>query len=299
LTEGKKIGGTEDFFQTLCPGLYLVPSPLGNLGDISQRAVNILKAATLIAAEDTRRSIKLLNHFQISVPLLSYREENHTRAWPKIRDTLKEDGIVVLLSDAGAPLISDPGALLVREARAEGYSIFPIPGPSAVVTALLASGFTLSGFTFAGFPPSKSNKRLAYFGSLKDLPHPVVFFVAPHHLTQTLEDLYSVFGERKVLLAREMTKIHEEYLLSDLSFLIKDATLNPRKGEITLVVEGIRKEGSVKEDALDPEGEFFKNRDLILSDLRPSKILAEEWAARLGAPKRLLYRLIVELRDKE
>ncbi|MDR2339857.1 MAG: 16S rRNA (cytidine(1402)-2'-O)-methyltransferase [Deltaproteobacteria bacterium] len=318
MPSGKERSGLE-------PGLYLVPTPLGNLGDLSPRVDSVLRASDLIAAEDTRRSLRLLSHLGISAPMLSYREDNHLRAWPRIRDSLSKGKVVSLLTDAGAPLVSDPGSLLVGEAAALGYRVFPIPGPSAVTTALMASGFRAGSFTFAGFPPAKPGKRRAYLESLAALPHPLVFFEAPHRLGESLASMLEAFGDRRALLAREMTKIHEEYLRDSLASILESVTVNPRKGESTIVVEGLKPKGGAaasdgnwgdgmgdpEEDGLasqgaaqgaaqgdpDPLGALRAAKDEILADPRPAAQLAKDWAARLGIPRKLAYSVIAGLRD--
>jgi 16S rRNA (cytidine1402-2'-O)-methyltransferase len=289
--------------QEIKSGLYLVSTPLGNLGDISLRAKEVIKLASLVAAEDTRRSLKLLNFLDLKRPLISYREETHQKSWQKIHEVLKQDGIVALLTDAGSPAISDPGAALVREARSHGFSVFPIPGPSAVISALTASGFSLTGFTFAGFPPPKAGKRRSFLLGLKEIKHPIVFFEAPHRLEETLEDILSVFGQRKAFLAREMTKIHEEYLFLDLAGLLEDVRNNPRKGEITLVVEGSGSgTESLTEEPISIEELELKLRQdekLIKDDPRPTTIVAKDWALSLSASRHDVYRIITKIRQED
>jgi 16S rRNA (cytidine1402-2'-O)-methyltransferase len=236
----------------LAPGLYILPTPLGNLEDLSLRQMRVLKGVSLVAAEDTRRAVKILNRLSLKVPLISYREENHKSASERILKVLGEGGAVALVSDAGTPLVSDPGAELVREAREKAYPIYPLPGPSAVTTALSASGMRGDSFVFGGFLPSKESKRRAYAESLKELPQPLVFFESPNRLIASLRDLSLILGPRECLLAREMTKIHEEYTLLPLPALLEDVIKHPRKGEITLVIEGKgkREKGGAKDASL-------------------------------------------------
>lgn len=274
-------------------GLYLAPSPLGNLGDLSRRVAETLEAADLVAAEDTRRSLKLLNHLGLNRPLISYRQQNHQRAWPQIAAVLAEGGRVVLLTDAGAPGVSDPGAELVRAARAEGFSIIPLPGPSAVVTALMASGFSADRFTFAGFIPARPKERRDFLAGLSGHQWTLVFFEAPHRLAESLADLAAAFGPRPALLAREMTKIHEEYLSADLAALAADVAARPRKGEITLVVEGFRDDGAKAPLDLD------RLEALARSDPRPTKVLAAELAAETGRGRSEIYQLLLAARRQE
>ncbi len=272
-------------------GLYLVASPLGHLGDLTARAVEVLRAADLVVAEDTRRTVKLLNHLEIHRPLLSYRQQNHQRAWPKIADALAQGGRVALLTDAGAPGVSDPGAELVRAAREAGFNIVPLPGPSAVVTALMACGFSADRFTFAGFIPARARERREFLAGLARHPWTLVFFEAPHRLAESLADLAEILGSRPALLAREMTKLHEEYLAADLPALAAEAAARPRKGEMTLVVAGWTGDDR-------PAGELDPARlaELARTDPRPTRVLAAELAAETGRGRSEIYQLLVAAR---
>lgn len=271
-------------------GLYLTPSPLGNLADITLRALEVLKAADLVVAEDTRRSLKLLTHFGLRKPLLSYREQNHNRAWPKIAETLASGGRVALLTDAGAPAVSDPGAELARAAKEAGFKVIPLPGPSAVICALMAAGFSADHFVFAGFIPAKAKERRDFLSGLASLQWTLVFFESPHRLAESLAAMAEVFGPRPALLAREMTKIHEEYFSADLQSLAEDVAARPRKGEMTIVVEG-RRGGEAK-----PELDLARLREMALSDPRPTKTLAEELAGESGRSRGEIYQLLLAAR---
>ena len=275
------------------PGLYLVPSPLGNLGDLTLRVIETLKEADLVVAEDTRRTLKLLNHLNIRRPLFSYREQNHQRAWPKIAEVLRNNGRVALVTDAGSPAVSDPGAELAREARAAGFRIIPLPGPSAVITALTASGFGADRFTFAGFIPARPKERRDFLSGLTRHPWTLVFFETPHRLAESLADLAEAFGPRPALLAREMTKLHEEYLAADLQSLAADVAAHPRKGEITLVVAGWT--GSDEKPPLDLD----RLRDLARNDPRPTKVLAAELAKESGRGRGEIYQLLLAARRRD
>jgi 16S rRNA (cytidine1402-2'-O)-methyltransferase len=279
----------------LPPGLYLLPGPLGNLGDLSRRAAEILAGADLVAAEDTRRTLKLLSHLGLKKRLASYREQNHERDWPKIRDTLRRGGRVVMTSDAGAPVISDPGARLVASARAAGFDVIPVPGPSAVITALMASGLMASSFTFAGFLPPKSSRRRARLEELKSLNHPLVFFESPVRLAESLADMAAVLGPRPALLAREMTKLHEELLAADLNTLSEDVKLNPRRGEMTVVVGPPVKRG---ESPQAPEADPKSLAEAIAGDPRPTRVLAAELGKTLGKPRKEMYDLVLSIRGR-
>lgn len=271
-------------------GLYLVPSPLGHLGDLSFRAGETLRAADLVAAEDTRRSLKLLNHLGLKRPLVSYREQNHSRIWPRIAAILSDGGRVALLTDAGAPGISDPGAALVRAVRAAGFTVIPLPGPSAVITALTASGFSADRFTFGGFLPARPKERREFLADLARHPWTLVFFEAPHRLPEALADLAAAFGPRPALLAREMTKLHEEYLAADLQTLAAEIAARPRKGEMTIVVEGLG--GGQEKKPLD----LARISEMALTDPRPTKLLAAFLAAETGRGRGEIYQLLLAAR---
>jgi len=277
--------------EKLGPGLYLVPSPLGHLGDISLRQITVLKAVDLVAAEDTRRTIKLLNYLEIRKPLVSYREQNHFKIWPRLKKVLESGGSAALLSDAGTPLIADPGAMLVNAVRMDGYPVIPLPGPSAVITALIASGFRAARFFFGGFIPSRSSERRTYISSLKNLGEVLIFFEVPHRLISSLRDLLEILGPRQALLAREMTKIYEEYLFLPLDEMANEISLNPRKGEITLVISP--PEATLP---LEPDWDTFKEE--ILDDNRPTAEVARDWALRTGSPRKKIYDLLICWRNE-
>ena len=273
-------------------GLFLVPSPLGNLGDLTRRAAEVLASADLVCAEDTRRALKLLNHLGLRRRLTSYREHNHRRAWPRIEAVLAGGGRVALLTDAGSPTVSDPGAELARAARAAGHPVSALPGPSAVITALAASGLPADRFLFAGFPPARPAARRAFLAGLDRWPWTLVFFEAPHRLAASLADLAVVLGPRPACLAREMTKLHEEFLTADLAALAREAAERPRQGEMTIVVAGRTEADSpppLDLEALDREAR---------ADPRPTRALAAELAVRWGRSRAEIYRLVVESRRR-
>src|SRR5262245_31043593 len=211
--------------------LYVVATPIGNLEDLSFRALRILREADLIAAEDTRRTAKLLAHYEIHRPLISLREHNEVRETPRLIARLKKGESIALVSDAGTPAISDPGAKLVRSAHQEGIRIVPIPGPNAVATALSVSGFPADQFVFAGFPPRAGDARQAWFEALRDEERTTVFFEAPHRIERTLEELWTNSVERPILVARELTKANEDLVVSP----IRDDAIKP-VGEFVVVV---------------------------------------------------------------
>lgn len=276
----------------LAPGLYLVATPLGNLGDLTFRAAETLAGAALVAAEDTRRARKLLAGLGLRTPLISYRQHNHRQAWPKIAEALRRNLAVALVTDAGSPAISDPGAYLAAQARAEGFSIFPLPGPSAVVLALTASGLPADQFLFAGFPPAKASARRKFLAGLKTVPYTMVFFEAPHRLAASLADMAEVFGPRPAVMARELTKMHEEITGGSLAALAAEVEARPRRGEITLVVGGAPAEAETRLEAGDIE-------EQARLDPRPAKVLAAELAPRSRLSRSEVYRLITAARRFE
>ena len=217
--------------------LLVVATPIGNLGDLSPRAREAFERADLVACEDTRRTGALLAHLGIRRPLLSLHEHNERARLPRLLAALEAGQVVAVASDAGTPLLSDPGFLLAREAAARGVPIEPIPGPSAVLAALVASGLPPYPFTFAGFPPPKPGKRRTFYRALAALPHTLVIFESPHRLLASLRDALAELGDRPAAVARELTKLHEEVLRGRLSECLAKLEARPAlKGEFVLVV---------------------------------------------------------------
>ena len=214
--------------------LYLVATPIGNLEDVTLRALRILKEAILIAAEDTRRTGKLLRHYSIATPTTSFHQHNEIKKGDHLLARLRQGDSVALVTDAGTPLLSDPGSQLVQDALAEGVSVQAIPGPSAILTALVMAGFSDKSFTFTGFPPSRSNARLTWLTDLAKETRPLVVFEAPHRIKATLRDMLVVMGDRRVSICREMTKIHEELVTGSISDVAKRLTRD--RGEFTIIV---------------------------------------------------------------
>ena len=215
--------------------LYVVATPIGNLEDITLRAINVLKSVDLIAAEDTRHTLKLLNHLEISKPLISYHRHNEEIKTKELINKLLEGKNIALVSDAGTPVISDPGGEIVKEAIKEEIKIIPIPGPCALITALIASGMDAKEFTFIGFLPQNKKNRKEKLEQIKNAENTLILYEAPHKLLQTLEELKSIIDKRKVVLARELTKIHEEFKMGTIEELQKDI-INP-KGEYVIIIE--------------------------------------------------------------
>ncbi len=221
------------------PGvLYVIGTPLGNLTDLSSRAGNTLERVDLIAAEDTRRTQRLLRHLEIRVKMISCHKFNEEQRTQVILQTLASGSNVALVSDAGTPGLSDPGAKLVKRVRDRGFQVIPVPGPSAITTALSVSGMPADSFFFVGFLPNRDSARKRSLEALRELPHTLVFFEAPHRLIDSLKAMQEVLGNRKIFMARELTKIHETTVYSTISGLIDTIGQGPIKGEITLIVEG-------------------------------------------------------------
>jgi 16S rRNA (cytidine1402-2'-O)-methyltransferase len=231
----------------LAPGLYLVATPIGNLGDITLRALDVLKRVDRIACEDTRQTQKLLNHFQIATPTVSCHEHNERQRATELLGALKSGGRIALVSDAGMPGISDPGAWLGSEAVAAGLPVIPIPGANAALTALVASGLPTGEFLFLGFLPEKAGARrsrleeLAAEAANLKAARTLIFYEAPHRILETLADLEAVWGPNlRVVIARELTKIHEEFLRSTVAKARRELAARDRiRGEITLLVEAL------------------------------------------------------------
>jgi 16S rRNA (cytidine1402-2'-O)-methyltransferase len=234
----------------LAPGLYLVATPIGNLGDITLRALEVLRGVDRIACEDTRQTQKLLNHFQISKPTVSYHEHNERERGAELVEALKAGERVALVSDAGTPAISDPGGWLVREAIAAGVPVVPIPGANAAVSALIASGLPAEEFHFVGFLPEKAGARRTFLEDLaaaaqsdrREAPRTLIFYEAPHRILETLADIEELWGGLlHAVVARELTKMHEEFVRGTVAEVRANLAARDRvRGEITLLVEAPR-----------------------------------------------------------
>ncbi|MBA6412970.1 16S rRNA (cytidine(1402)-2'-O)-methyltransferase [Parahaliea sp. F7430] len=271
--------------QSVESGLYVVATPIGNLGDISARALEVLAAVDLIAAEDTRHSAQLLQHYAIDNTVLAYHEHSDQRAAQRVMQCLAEGGAVALVSDAGTPLISDPGYRLVREAQDLGYRVIPLPGPCAAVAALSVSGLPTDRFMFEGFLPNKSGTRSNRLRELQQREETLIFYEAPHRIEDCLADLVAVFGaDREALLAREITKTFETVRRAPLGELLAfvQGDSNQQRGEIVLVVAGLRQRSS----EVDPETARLLQR--LAQDL-PGKKAAAIVAELSGLRKKLLY----------
>lgn len=218
------------------PGLYLVATPIGNMGDITYRAVEVLRVADLVACEDTRVSGKLMTRLGLDRPMMPYHEHNAEQARPRLIGRLKEGAVVALISDAGTPLVSDPGYRLVRACVAEGIAVTALPGASAVTTALQLSGLPNDRFLFAGFLPNKAHGRRQTLRELASVPATLVFFESPNRLGESLADMEAVLGNRPAAVARELTKLHEEVARGTLLELTNRFAATPPRGEIVVVI---------------------------------------------------------------
>ena len=219
--------------------LYLVPTPIGNLGDISRRMADTMAGADFLAAEDTRVTVKLLNHLGLKKPMVSYHRHNCSTAGPAIVDRLLAGESCALVTDAGTPAISDPGEDLVALCAQHDIEVEAIPGPCALICALSVSGLPTARFTFEGFLPQNKKNRRSHLDSLKGEQRTMVFYEAPHKLEDTLEDFVAVFGaERRIALCRELTKLHEEVVRTTVGQALADCATRPPRGEYVLVVEG-------------------------------------------------------------
>jgi 16S rRNA (cytidine1402-2'-O)-methyltransferase len=275
--------------------LYIVATPIGNLQDITLRAIEILKTVDLIAAEDTRHSRPLLNHFGISTRLISYREHNEAVATAGLIKTLQAGQSVALISDAGTPLISDPGYRLVKTAREAGVQVIPIPGVSAVVAALCASGMATDRFSFQGFLPAKRVGRQRHLQALLIETQTLVFYEAPHRINETLEDVASIFGaERVVTLARELTKRFEQIWHGSANEAIAHLQTGyiPTRGEFVLLIAG------TDADLASPaQYEALRIMKLLLPEMPPRR--AADIASQItGENKKALYAMAVQLRQQ-
>ena len=266
--------------------LYLVPTPIGNLSDISVRCRKTLEEADFIAAEDTRVTLKLLNHLEIKKPLVSYYEHNKAESGPKIVRRILDGETCVLVSDAGSPAISDPGEDLVRLCAEAGITVCAIPGPCAVITALSISGLPTGRFCFEGFLSINKKSRQEHLAGLKHERRTMIFYEAPHKLLATLKDLSDTFGpERRISLCRELTKLHEEVVRTTLGEAVQKYTENAPRGEFVLVVDGARE---AAEEALSIEAGAALVRAEIekgLSKKDAVKLIAKQ----TGLPRNALY----------
>ena len=271
--------------------LYIVPTPIGNLEDITFRAVRVLKEVDLIAAEDTRHTQVLLNHYDIRTSVTSYHEHNERGKARELVEQLRQGRSIALLSDAGTPMISDPGYRLVVEAIRVGVQVIPLPGPSAVTAALSAAGLPTDRFGFEGFLPAKKSERRSALEALKKDTKTLIFYEAPHRLKETLAEMAEIFGDREVAIGREISKVHEKFLRGALREILATVEQQTVRGEITLVVQGATSGAPVSE-----EGVISEIRQLAENGMRVKEI-SELVGAHHGISKREVYRLALRVKN--
>ena len=272
--------------------LYVVSTPIGNLGDLSSRAIETLRSVDIIACEDTRRTLKLCHYLDIKKPLISYYRENERHKFKILLDFLSSGKNIALVSDAGTPAISDPGSILVREARKSKIQIVAVAGPSSLTAAISIAGLSQSQFYFGGFPDSSQSKHIDSLRQLATLSCPLVFFISPHRIHATLADMIAAFGDRPALLFRELTKIHEECTEGTLSSLVQHYQ-NGIKGEIVLIFEG----KSVQEEKPDDFNELVLwYRDHLHASLKDT---AKQIALDLGISRSEVYRQALSIWHKD
>ena len=269
--------------------LFLVATPIGNLSEVSQRTLDVLNDVSVIACEDTRNTLKLLTHFDIHTKMIAYHNFNEEGSSEGILKLLEEGNDVALVSDAGYPLISDPGYTLVEKVIAAGYDIVTVSGPNAALNALVASGLDTNHYLFYGFLNSKQSQARKELEELRTFPYTLIFYEAPHRIEKTLKLMHEVLGERKACLARELTKIHEQYYRGNLSELME---LKDLKGEMVVLVEGYREE----EKEIDIN-ELLAEVDTLIKKGEKTKDAAGTVADRYGFSKNKLYNLYLK-KDK-
>jgi 16S rRNA (cytidine1402-2'-O)-methyltransferase len=277
--------------------LYICGTPIGNLEDITLRALKILKEVNLIAAEDTRHTLKLLNRYQINTKVTSYYEYNKFKKAPYLVEILKNGQDIALVSDAGMPGISDPGYVLIDLSLKNNIKIIPVPGVSALITALVVSGLPTDKFVFEGFLPRKIKERKRYFKSIENEERTIIFYETPHRIKRALTDMLEIMGDRKIVIARELTKMYEEIIRGKLSQVLSGIDSKEIKGEITLIVQGgikkkendsidfLIKECIIKEYLNKLKKQGYSNKDII-------KITQEK----LNIPKNLIYKKLLEMK---
>lgn len=266
--------------------LYLCATPIGNLEDISLRALHVLEQVNLIAAEDTRRSRKLLSYYGIHTPLTSYHKHNKAQKIPYLLTRLHKGDTIALVSDAGMPAISDPGAKLVQEATTKGIPVVPVPGATAALAALVVSGLPTDRFAFEGFLPRKNKERRQRLQEIKNEKRTMIFYEAPHRLLKTLQEMGDALGEnRQSALVREVTKVHEETIRATLGELRCYFDESPPKGEITLIVEGWKTDSRVRHDY----SKWIANVEKLIAEGVSKKEAIKKVAQSEGVSKREVY----------
>jgi 16S rRNA (cytidine1402-2'-O)-methyltransferase len=274
--------------------LYVVATPIGNREDITLRALNILREVDLVAAEDTRKSGKLLAHYRIKNRLISFHEHNEKARTPQLIGKLLAGTTIALVSNAGTPSVSDPGYRLIKAAIANKITVTPIPGVSAAIAAMSVSGLPTDSFVFVGFVPKKKGKRLKYLTELGAEPRPLIFYESPQRILSLMEEIISCIGDRNAILAREMTKLHEEFVRGTVSKILKTIRARPAvRGECTLVVAGAEASEQVDAETVKTEiKEALQNGQDGLSEI------ARTIAKKYGLPKSEVYDLALEVKGQ-
>ncbi len=277
------------------PGtLYIVSTPIGNLEDITQRAVRVLTEVDLIACEDTRHTRKLLNHYNINTPTTSYHDHNERERALELLTRLQQGASIAIVSDAGTPGISDPGFRIAKLAAENGITVVPVPGPTALIAALVASGFPSDQFFFGGFLPARSNQRKARFAEVVSIQATLIFYEAPHRITASLEDAREILGEREAVVARELTKLHEEIIRGTLSQLIaRFAVSDVARGEMVLIIdrnviatdEGLKDVSDVSKVVAELEQQGLDHRTAIKQAAKQLGLSRDETYRRLVAER--------------
>lgn len=277
--------------------LYIVATPIGNLSDMSQRAIDVLRNVSVVAAEDTRHSAKLFSHHDVSTPLISYHDHGGSVQVERILRRLREGDSVALVSDAGTPLICDPGYRVVSAVRAEGFSVVPVPGACALVAALCASGLPSDRFIFEGFAPAKKGARLSFFEALAAEARTLIFYESTHRICDSVTDMAAAFGQdRRCVIAREITKSYETFLsgrLTDVKSILEEDS-NQRKGEFVVMLEG-----KPKEPASEDISEAAKSTLNILLEELPLKQASSLAAKITGSKKNKLYQWALDQKKAE
>jgi 16S rRNA (cytidine1402-2'-O)-methyltransferase len=277
--------------------LYLVATPIGNLEDITHRALRVLKEVDLIACEDTRRTQTLLNHYGIRTKMLSYHEHNERERAMELGALLQTGGNIAIVSDAGTPGISDPGFRLVNDAIARGARVVPVPGPAAFVAALVASGLPTDEFFFGGFLPPRSTQRRARLMQVRELNSTLIFYEAPHRIAQSLLDAREILGERHAAVARELTKLHEEIARGRLSELAERFTgEDAARGEMVLLIDRVRI--GVDAENVDSEIDIASRVDALESEGLDNRAALKRVARELGLTRAEAYRRLVAARTQ-
>jgi len=272
--------------------LYVVATPIGNLEDITLRALRVLKEVDCIAAEDTRHTQNLLSHYDIRTPLTSYHEHNERAKARQLVERLEQGQNIALVSDAGMPTIADPGYRIVVAAIGAGIQVTPIPGPSALTAVLSVSGLPTDRFVFEGFLPTKKKERRDRLEALRGEKRTIVCYEAPHRLRESLGDMQEIWGEREVVLAREVSKVHEEFLRGTVGDVIGKLAGREIRGELTVVVKGSAGESSVSEELLRAEIRRLKGEGMRVKEI--AEVLAEKHSL----AKRAIYRMALESGDE-